>query len=92
MGTTRRLGNGIRTTGFRTYTVKRINGKCAQILLSWSHRRCQRCQRFLSKQQEKWCTKCAEKVEKEQLKCREDKKLRDFVLYHADEFNIGEIF
>lgn len=47
------LGNGIATSGIRTYKI--INSK--YILIGWIQRRCERCQRFLSKKEYRFCSK-----------------------------------
>ena len=52
------LGNSICTTGYRVFAENHVKGKRVISLLSWSQRRCVKCQRFLSKKQQKYCSKC----------------------------------
>lgn len=47
------IGNGLSSTGYRTYRNDNKNHK--QILVSWIQRRCKVCGRFLSKRQGKYC-------------------------------------
>jgi RNA polymerase subunit RPABC4/transcription elongation factor Spt4 len=53
-------------TGFRTYLHRRVNGIETRILGTWAQRRCVKCQRFLSKHQQKYCSFCSDKIVKEQ--------------------------
>jgi CRISPR/Cas system-associated protein Cas10 (large subunit of type III CRISPR-Cas system) len=46
---TRSIGDGLISTGFRSY----ISGK--GILVTWVQRRCEVCGRFLKKRQERFC-------------------------------------
>jgi hypothetical protein len=73
-------------------------------LVAWSQRRCVKCQRFLAKFQKLYCSKCADKIEKERSikRCSEwrdknheyhrtQESLRYLVLNHADELEVGQI-
>ena len=50
----------------RTYTTHSENGKVFHPLVTWSQRQCEKCHRFIAKHQQKYCTKCAPAIEKEQ--------------------------
>ena len=54
---------------YRTYIKHKRGGK--NILVTWSQRRCLRCQKFLSKRQEKHCSECAIKENREHAKNRQ---------------------
>jgi predicted amidophosphoribosyltransferase len=46
----------------RTYTRHFHNGKSS--VVTWVQNRCQKCQRFLSKERTKFCERCSDKVTK----------------------------
>lgn len=54
----KKIGNNLRSSGYRITTTKRINGKVVRKLISWSNRKCEICKRFLSKKQQKYSAKC----------------------------------
>lgn len=90
------LGDSSVSTGDRVFLHTCIGGKKISKLLTWSQRRCEICQRFLAKHQLKYCVECADKVHEEQVKefhkrNSSEKKLRDFVRFNADKFNVGDI-
>jgi hypothetical protein len=62
------LGNNIVSSGCRVFEQKHVNGKTTHLLLSWSQKRCIKCQRFLAKHQKEYCAECAKKAEKERDK------------------------
>jgi len=49
----------------RRYERHKWKGKAT--LKSWRQRRCQKCQRFLTKKQYKYCLACAKEIAKEQI-------------------------
>jgi hypothetical protein len=59
------LGNGLEVTGSRAYQII-SHGKdnIEHKLLTWSQRRCKKCQRFLSKKEIKLCKRCYNKLSK----------------------------
>jgi len=71
----RSLGNGLETTGFRVYKGSRSN----KHLVSWSQKRCIKCQRFLSKFQRKYCSRCTGDYEE-----YERKRMESYHLAHPD--------
>ena len=99
----KRIGKGLLSTGFRVYQGHKKDGVSLQTLVSWSQRRCQRCHRFLSKKQFKFCAKCkplndkevTAKIDREKYandtEYRDLKKLKDKVYYNSDRFEIGQI-
>jgi hypothetical protein len=93
------LGHGFQTTGFRVFKDQYIQGKTVSKLASWSDRHCERCQRFLSKKQLKYCSRCAPIIHNQQVKKnrvnperRAILRLRNFLYYHASELKVGDIF
>jgi hypothetical protein len=83
---------------FRTYTCHK---KGIMSLVTWTQRRCEKCKRFLSKHQQKYCSKCAPEKHKVDSMERNRKyykdseflikeKLRHKVYWNAEKFNIGD--
>lgn len=64
----RKIGVNLSSSGYRTYRNYTLNGKPVHQLICWSQRKCQRCQRFLSKEQIKHCVKCAKLYSDEQTR------------------------
>ena len=92
------LGNSFFIRGNRVFKTITINGKKITKLVTWSQRRCERCKKFLSKRQKKYCKKCSYIVYREDtLKSRrkplyrEEGRLRAKVEWHADSFNVGDL-
>lgn len=82
----------------RTYTTHSVNGP--EVLVSWIQRKCQRCCRFLSKHQQKYCSRCKplmdKKVKRKDSKTRYYNKLEEYTLrakvrYNPDRFNVGDL-
>lgn len=65
----------------RTY---RWNG-IKLVLSTWIQRRCKKCQRFLSKEQLEYCSKCSDKM------YPYGNSLRWRVRNNADKFNVGDL-
>lgn len=86
----------------KKYTTKIINGIKKNILVTWTQRRCKICQRFLSMKQKLHCDRCRNRLDLEQgyrsnknfgetQEGKEYYKLRNFVKYHSNEFNVGDM-
>ena len=62
----------------RTYLhSKMVNGIRKGVnLVTWSQRRCEKCKRFLSKHQQKYCSTCQPKIRKEQMRVIDSKRVR----------------
>lgn len=57
----RKIGNNLYGDGGRSYRRMKKNGQMKLELVAWVQRRCVICQRFLSKQQLKFCKKCSQR-------------------------------
>ena len=75
---------------YRLYKV--VNGK--EVLSTWIQRRCNKCQRFLSNMQNLYCSKCAKKVNLENIKNNESsaefRKLYNRLYRKMDKIEVGQ--
>jgi rRNA maturation endonuclease Nob1 len=68
-----------------------LDGKQVHRLVTWSQRRCEKCQRFLNKHQQKYCASCVKIVEKERsLNRKEERLLRGKIYWSPNRFNVGD--
>jgi hypothetical protein len=98
-------GNSMISTGRRIYKYVRDTStkKVEAVLLTWRQPVCQKCKRFLSKKQIKFCAKCKPLNDREvstrtmkaryhnDSEFRAEEKLRDYVCRHVDEISVGDI-
>ena len=92
------LGNGLQTTGYRSYIRHRydrhLDSEHSEYeLVAWIDRHCPLCGKFISKYSQ-FCPNCARKRklkwQREDPKMKEERILRDHVLWHPERFNIGD--
>lgn len=88
------LGNSVYSDGFRTYST---NSSHHHRLLTWTQRRCVKCQRFLSKLQKKYCKDCTKIADKESQRKYESTRpkrlvyIRNYRREHADVRKLGNL-
>jgi hypothetical protein len=69
---------------YRTYDKRKVDGKPSTILKTWIQRKCERCKKFLSKREKRFCDSCRElKKLYNHQKCQQSK--RDLIFYYSKE-------